>query len=248
MQEAGCMSKNQDNSESIDLDVVDVVIANRDGMPFLPAAVQSVLNQTISALRVHVVDGESQDGSSDYLASITDPRFSWSSSPYRLTPAARRNLGMARTSADYVMFLDSDDVLVAEAVSNLKQALTSPEYEIAVGGIRRFFDAEVEPLRTPPESSLRGEVEYAPAIGNVLFKRSLMDRIGQFDENLLVGDFVEWMSRLRALHTTEQKVPNLVVWRREHSRNWSRVTRDHYARDYPAIVRSYLHLRKQSPK
>lgn len=237
---------NPGNSDSIDSDVVDVVIANRDGMPFLPIAVRSVLRQATSAIRIHVVDGESRDGSPSYLDGVSDSRFSWSSSPHALTPAARRNLGVARTSAEYVMFLDSDDVLVTEAVWNLKQALTSSEYEIVVGGIRRFYDAEVEPIRTPPDSSLRGEVEYAPAIGNVLFKRTLVERMGPFNETLLVGDFVEWMSRLRAVHITEQIVQDLVVWRREHASNWSRVARDHYTRDYPAIVRSFLRLREQN--
>lgn len=237
---------NSINSDSIDSDVVQVVIANRDGMPFLPVAVQSVLRQTTSAIRVHVVDGESRDDSRSFLASVTDSRFSWSSSPYALTPAARRNLGIARTSAEYVMFLDSDDVLTAEAVSNLKRVLTSAEDEVAVGGLRRFFDDEVEPVSIPPESSPRGEVEYAPAIGNVLFKRSLFERIGQFNETLVVGEFVEWMSRLRAVDITEQIVQDLVVWRREHASNWSRVARDHYTADYPAIVRSFLRLREQN--
>jgi len=237
---------NSINSDSIDSDVVQVVIASRDGMPFLPVAVQSVLRQTTSAIRVHVVDGESRDDSRSFLASVTDSRFSWSSSPYTLTPAARRNLGIARTSAEYVMFLDSDDVLVDEAISNLRQVLTRSECEIVVGGIRRFFDAEVEPIRIPPDSSLCGEVEYVPAIGNVLFKRSLFGRIGQFNETLMVGEFVEWMSRLRAVDITEQIVQDLVVWRREHARNWSRVARDHYTRDYPAIVRSFLRLREQN--
>lgn len=237
---------NPGNSDSIDFDIVDVVIANRDGMPYLPLAVQSVLRQATSAIRIHVVDGESRDGSTSYLDGVSDSRFSWSSSPYALTPAARRNLGVARTSAEYVMFLDSDDVLVTEAVWNLKQALTSSECEIVVGGIRRFYDAEVEPIRIPPDSSLRGEVEYAPAIGNALFKRTLVERIGPFNETLLVGDFVEWMSRLRAEHITEQIVQDLVVWRREHASNWSRVARDHYTHDYPAIVRSFLRLREQN--
>lgn len=240
------MSMNEVNSESTDSGVTDVVIANRDGMPFLPMAVQSVLRQTTSAIRVHVVDGESLDDSRSFLASVADPRFSWSSSPYTLTPAARRNLGIVRTYGDYVMFLDSDDVLELQAVSDLRAALSSPHCEIAIGGISRFFHAESEPIEPFSQYALRAEIEHSPAIGNVLLRRSLLQRIGKFDESLVVGDFVEWMSRVRALDIAEQKVQDLVVWRREHARNWSRTARHHYAQDYPSIVRAFLRLREQN--
>jgi len=239
------MPVNQMSSQPIRNADVDVIIANRDGMPYLPTAVHSVLLQGSCLAAVHVVDGESKDGSVEFLDSVSAPRFSWSTSPRTLTPAARRNLGVLRTSAPFVMFLDSDDVLDPEAISSLRGALMPTKHELAVGGICRFVDRQPEPVVVPPRPSLCGEVEFAPAVGNVMFTRHLFDRVGNFNETLQVGEFVEWMSRLRANHVTEQKVQRLIVWRREHAHNWSRISRDRYGNDYPAIVKSYLESRKR---
>lgn len=53
---------------------VTVITAVRNGMPYLPAAVESVLSQTVQELRYIIIDDGSADETIEYLASVRDRR------------------------------------------------------------------------------------------------------------------------------------------------------------------------------
>ena len=84
------------------------------------ASVRSVLNQTVTDLRLIVVDDGSKDGTAAILARLAEEDS-------RLTPVTVPNGGpaMARNYAldtleedtEYVMFLDADDVLLPDALA-----------------------------------------------------------------------------------------------------------------------------------
>jgi glycosyltransferase involved in cell wall biosynthesis len=218
---------------------VDIIIANRDGMPFLPEAVESALSQTAKDVHVCVMDGESIDNSTEYLRTVSDPRLTWFSSPRDVGPAARRNLGVSRTSSNRILFLDSDDILEPDAVVELTALSNEAPGGLAVGGLLRFPHGidRVDDQRFH-------EVEYSPAVGNVLMARETFKRVGNFDESLKVGDFVEWMSRARRVNVTEQIVSRLVLRRREHENNLSRHLKHEYQTDYAKLVRQHLRTRQ----
>jgi glycosyltransferase involved in cell wall biosynthesis len=226
-------------SEAVTTSSVDIIIANRDGMPFLPQAVESVLSQTEGNLHLCVMDGESTDGSIEYLCTVSDPRLTFFSSPRDVGPAARRNLGVSRTSSNHILFLDSDDILEPNAVVDLTALLSEIPSGLAVGGLLRFLHGigHVDDKRFQ-------YVEYSPAVGNVLMARETFERVGNFDELLKVGDFVEWMSRARRMNIIERIVPYLVLWRREHENNLSRRLRHEYQTDYAKLIRQHLRTRQ----
>jgi glycosyltransferase involved in cell wall biosynthesis len=80
-----------------------------NAMPFLPAAVESVLGQTFGEFEFFIIDDGSSDGSTDYLRSLRDPRI-------KLTVRENRGLGatlneLFRDSrTDYVARMDADDI------------------------------------------------------------------------------------------------------------------------------------------
>jgi glycosyltransferase involved in cell wall biosynthesis len=78
-------------------------------MPYLPAAVESVLGQTYREFEFLIVDDGSSDGSSDYLRSLHDPRI-------KLSVRENRGLGTTlnelfhNSRTEYVARMDADDV------------------------------------------------------------------------------------------------------------------------------------------
>jgi glycosyltransferase involved in cell wall biosynthesis len=89
---------------------ISVVLATYNRRATLPRAIASVLGQDGAAFELIVVDDGSRDGTSDYLATLADPRIRVVRSERNSGPSAARNRGLAQARASIVAFLDSDDV------------------------------------------------------------------------------------------------------------------------------------------
>jgi len=102
--------------------VVSVVIPSFNGMPYLAATVQSVLDQSYSDLQIVISDGGSTDDTLAYLATINDPRVSVIHCPL---PGAAANwtYACAAATGEFTKLVCQDDLLyphnVAEQVEQL---------------------------------------------------------------------------------------------------------------------------------
>src|ERR1700740_1969587 len=91
---------------------VAVLMTVYNGMPYLPRAVESVLEQTFRDFRFVIVNDGSIDGTVQYLAGITDPRVLVLHQAKRGTGAAA-NHGLKHCNADFVARMDADDVALS---------------------------------------------------------------------------------------------------------------------------------------
>src|SRR4051794_30270273 len=94
------------------MDAISVVIPTYNRADLVVETVKSVLKQSLQGVEVIVVD----DGSTDNTAQVLEqfhvvPGFRYLRQENQGRSAAR-NSGLENTSSPYVMFLDSDDVLV----------------------------------------------------------------------------------------------------------------------------------------
>ena len=88
-------------------ELVSVIIPTYNRAKFLPAAIDSILNQTYKNIEIIVVD----DGSTDDTKAVLRPFKSAIQYFYTTNkgPAHARNVGMKAASGKYIAFLDSDD-------------------------------------------------------------------------------------------------------------------------------------------
>lgn len=88
--------------------LVSVVIANYNRWPMLREAIESVLAQTLPGVELIVVDDGSTDGSPDHVEStFPGVRVIRQANAER---GAAYNRGIAQAGADWIAFLDNDDV------------------------------------------------------------------------------------------------------------------------------------------
>lgn len=81
-----------------------------NGMPYLPEAVRSILNQTYKNFEFIIVDDASTDGTWLYLNSIKDERIKLIRNSKNLGLAASLNIALSKTTGDYIARMDADDI------------------------------------------------------------------------------------------------------------------------------------------
>jgi len=177
-----------------DLPFVSIVIPVRNGAHFIGAALASVLAQNLPKLEIIVVD----DGSEDRLelALATLPVQVRSLRIEAGAPSAARNAGAGATTADYLAFLDVDDVWPDGALRAMLLHLEAhPGVGVAIG--------RSQVVAGPGNAGCGGDFIGSPDdsfpyhIGAALFRRSALDIVGLFDPALRFGEDLDWFARAR---------------------------------------------------
>jgi glycosyltransferase involved in cell wall biosynthesis len=167
---------------------VSVVIPCYNQARFLGEAIQSVLRQGYNDLEIIVVDDGSRDGTEEVASG-----YAKEDSRVRLVRqenkglAAARNRGLAEAEGEYIVFLDSDDRLVSEALEVGVRELEAHPGCAFVSGICRKITADGSIVPGWEQFRVRGDPYlellrscpvYVPA---VMYRRSVFDAVGGFD-------------------------------------------------------------------
>ncbi len=180
--------------------MISVVVPIYNVEEFLGECLRSVEAQTVADLEIVLVDDGSTDGSVAIAQEFVgrDPRFKLVSQENAGLSAAR-NTGTAEASGEFLVFLDSDDVLPPNAYELLLGALTASGSDFATGNVHRLtrMGTAQSPFlaRAFAETRLKTHVtDYRPLIAdrvawNKLWRREFWDRHGfRFPEGRLFED------------------------------------------------------------
>lgn len=121
---------------------ISVVIPTFNRKALLERTLQSVWAQTHCPHEVIVVDDGSSDETMAYLSTLRD-RVSVVESPGR-GPGAARNAGAQVASAEYVVFLDSDDLWFAWTLASIAEVIRTQGRPAYICGSFRQFENEGE--------------------------------------------------------------------------------------------------------
>lgn len=190
------------------VDSITVIIAVRNGMPFVKGAVSSALAQGDAVARVIVVNDGSTDGTRASIEAMGDPRVSVIDNPGRGVSSAR-NAGAALSDTPWLLFLDADDRLVSKAAVTLLSAASDTSAGVVYGDYERV---DVDGNRVGRRFLIRtrkkpsGEILNQLVRGNFIInggiaivRRDIYQQIGGFDPALsLCEDWHLWC-RLAAL-------------------------------------------------
>lgn len=153
---------------------ISVVIPVRNGMPFLPATLDSVRNQSRRADQIVVVENGSTDGTLEFLRAQSDIELV----VQRNLVGAPQNWSTAVSSArfQYLKILCADDPLLPHCLSRQSMILSDHPACVMTAGRRRIIRPDGRVIREAHGlSGLRGEVpglmalQRAATFGNNLF-------------------------------------------------------------------------------
>lgn len=192
---------------------VSIVTVALNSRAHIQDTIRSVLAQHYPSIEYVIVDGGSTDGTVDVIRAYEKSLSSWMSGPDRGIADAF-NKGLAATSGDYILFLNSDDWLAdPEAVSRAMQAATRsgcPEIVFGdcdvvdrdTGALLRRYDHGWSPI-----AFRFGRMINHPAL---FTHRSYFRKYGDFDSSYRISMDFELMLR-GALRSKVVHVPSVIT-------------------------------------
>jgi glycosyltransferase involved in cell wall biosynthesis len=195
---------------------VSVIIPTFNRARKVVRAVTSVLSQTYADLEVIVVDDASTDDTANALAPFRGKIATFAHGSNRGVSAAR-NTGIRKSSGPLIAFLDSDDYWLPEKAAlqaaffeRHPQADICQTEEIWVRKGRRVNPQKkhVKPSGDIFEASLK-RCLVSPS--SVMLKRSLVEEVGPFDEDLPACEDYDLWLRISCRHPVHLIREHLVV-------------------------------------
>jgi hypothetical protein len=220
--------------------VVTIVVPSFEQGRFLADALESALAQDVP-VEIFVADGGSRDGSVEVIHRFEDRLAGWRSGPDR-GQAAAINESVARGSAPYVCWLNSDDLLLPGALGALVRALESaPEAPVAYGRAWNLFDAtgRRKPVWVEAFDERRLALRCIVCQPATLIRRSAWEAVGGLDESLHMAlDYDLWW-RLYRRFGPFRFVDQFVAVNREHDATKTRRYRARHYREAIEVVRRH---------
>lgn len=180
-----------------DYPLTDVVIVNWNGERFLDSCLSSLSEQTYPNYDVIVVDNASTDGSVELIKR----KFSW----VKLITLAENtefakgnNIGFKKCNGKYVIVLNADTSVPHNFIDEFVKVAELDE-RIGAAGCRIntrgsfiryasvFFNNGL--ISGPPEESVLSRSVYclAPCGAAVIYRKTLLDELGGFDEDFITN-------------------------------------------------------------
>lgn len=216
---------------SVDKPLISVIIPTYNRAHLLGRAVQSVLNQSLSAFELLIVDDHSTDTTAQVVTQWDDPRLRYIRLAENRGSSAARNCGIRAAQTAFIAFLDDDDEFLPNALRELYQTLSaaSPNVAYVIGGIIQVIDGPhgevIDRIRQPqaPSGQSREELflqflhgmHFGTGFG-ATFRRSALEAIGLFDEQLWAAVDRDLFIRL-ALHFDFLIIDKPLVWTHIHN-------------------------------
>lgn len=174
--------------------LITVVIPVRDRVELLERSVRSVLEQTVSAVEIVVVDDGSTDDIATAVEAFGDTRLRYLRQDAS-GPAVARNRGVMAGTAPVVTFLDSDDRARPEWLARLLFPLEDESCGLAsVAG--EWCDPAGGRTIVGPVAVLPGSPVVAYLAGLFAVRRTLFDAVGGYDPALSFGENSDLVTRL----------------------------------------------------
>lgn len=184
--------------------LISVIIPVFNGEKTIQYTIESVLNQTFPDFELIIINDGSTDSTLEVTSRFSDQRLQIFSYPNAGLNASR-NRGIAKSSGEYITFIDADDLWTPDKLESQLNALqNNPEAAVAYSWTDAIDEAGCF-LRPDSRASFTGDVYPNLLLGyflsngsNPLIRKQAFLEVGLYDETLISAQDWEMYLRLAA--------------------------------------------------
>lgn len=130
--------------------MISVIVPIYNVEEYLPASIESILNQTYKDLEILLID----DGSTDNSGKICDEYAKQDNRCIVIHQANKglseaRNIGLDHATGEYISFIDGDDYIHPKMLETLYEALQKGSYDFAMALYKEIYTKEKVPQFIP---------------------------------------------------------------------------------------------------
>lgn len=220
--------------------LVTVAVPSFNQGRFLGDALASIFAQELP-VEVFLLDGGSTDGTLDVIRAWAPRLAGWRSRKDEGQGAAI-NEGIARGTAPYVCWINSDDWILAGGLARLVRELEAhPEAPAAYGRVWNVKDpgGRRSPIKVEPFDERRLATRCIISQPGTLVRRGAWEKVGGVDPSFhLAMDYDLWWRLYRACGPL-RFVDEPVAVNRDHEQTKTRTLRRRHYQEAMAVVRRY---------
>ena len=209
------MAQERENPNNIS-PLISIIIPTYNAAQFLPEAVGSIRRQSHQPpLEIIIVDDGSTDDTAEVVQQLgPDIHYIYQENS---SPAIARNHGLAAARGEIICFLDADDIYPTDKFKiQVTRLLNDPTVDVVHGRIKYIHmeGAEDRSAGLDDEESL-----IFIQIGGAMFRKSVFEQIGGFDEELRFSEDHDIFIRLRENNIPFVILNDITLYYRLHETN-----------------------------
>ncbi|UCF44277.1 MAG: glycosyltransferase, partial [Planctomycetota bacterium] len=233
---------------SKDNPLVSVIMPAYNAAEYIAEAIESVLIQNHRNFELIIVDDGSTDNTKDIVAGFKNDKIKYF---YKQNagPSSARNLAIKRAKGQYIMPLDSDDMMTPDFIArHLQEFEKHPEADLVYSDVL-LIDVGSNPIRVmkkPEYQDRRHMIRDLLRAGHPIvpfrlgIRKSVFDKIGFYDEKLMVAEDYDMMRRFVKHGLKAHHLPGALHMRRMTSSSLSRNFSLENAKSHFDVVKRFM--------
>ena len=225
---------------------ISIVMSVRNGMPFLPEAVHSVLAQSFEDFEFIIMDNASVDGSNEWVTALQDKRIRRVRNEEDLGLSQSLNRGFSLARGKYIARMDADDISLPERLAMQASYMDAHPELVVCGGEVEIFNKTSSSLWEVPKGrdAILSTLLFAVPLAHpaVMYRAEFWKSLElQYDRSLLLSqDFDMW--RIIGLQMTRalDNMGACILRYRMHGTNLTAVMGDLACKEWKEVAKRIL--------
>jgi len=227
--------------------LVSVVMAAYNSADYIARAIESVLIQNYRNFELIVVDDGSTDGTADIVQGFKGEPIKYFFKENGGVASAR-NFGLQKACGSFIVMLDSDDMMTPDYIARHLQGFEQHPEADMVYCDDCLIDDQDKPIRVinrPEYSDPKAFISDLFRCGfpvvhfKTCIRRSVFDKIGLYDERLIVAEDYDMMRRFVKQNLRMHHLPAALYLRRLATSSLSRNFNAAKAKSHFDVVRRF---------